>query len=107
MEGWHHFRGDPAPGGKRQLYGAGHDASPAWCEPPGRFISPAEAVTLGKALADAEAYRREGADGSCTDCESRPEGACPDHVDDLDQAYAYAALGSQLQEQQGENSDAG
>ena len=30
MEGWHHFHGDPGPGGVRTLYDAGHDAVIGW-----------------------------------------------------------------------------
>lgn len=96
LDGWQHFRGDPAPGGKRELYDAGHEASPAWREPPGRAISPADAVTIRQALVDAELARRDRAAAWCADCESRPEGACESHVDDLDQADAYAELGRQL-----------
>ena len=29
LTGWRHFRGDPAPGGQRELYEAGHPAAPA------------------------------------------------------------------------------
>ena len=47
---WRHFRGDPAPGGQRELYEAGHEAAPA---------CPAQARTAGQALADAIAYRLE------------------------------------------------
>jgi hypothetical protein len=97
MDGWHHFRGDPAPGGQRQLFDAGHQAAPAWCEPPGRAISPADASVLGQALADAEAYRRERAAGWCADCQEHPAGACEGHVDDLDQADAYRQLADALE----------
>jgi len=99
MEGWQHFKGDPAPGGQRQLFDPGHAAVPAWCEPPGRFVSPADVAIIGQALADAEAYRRDGAEAWCADCEARPEGACDDHVDDLDRADAYAELGRQLEQE--------
>ncbi len=37
--------------------------------------------------------------GRCADCQGRPAGACEGHLDDLDQAGAYAALGRQLQEE--------
>jgi hypothetical protein len=96
LEGWRHFRGDPAPGGKRQLYDAGHEAAPAWCEPPGRAVSPADAVTIRQALADAEAYRRERAGAYCYDCASSPMEACQDHLDDLDTADAYRDLAAEL-----------
>jgi hypothetical protein len=96
LEGWRHFRGDPLPGGKRQLYDAGHEAVPAWCELPGRAISPADAETIRQALAEAAAARRERAAAWCVHCEGHPAGACERHVDDLDQADVYAELGRQL-----------
>ena len=55
-----------------------------------------QVVVMADALADAEKYRRDRAAGWCADCESRPEGACPDHVDDLDQADAYRHLAVEL-----------
>ena len=54
-----HFKGDPAPGGQRQLVDPGHAAVAAWCKPPGRVISPAEPAAIRRALADAERYRRD------------------------------------------------
>jgi hypothetical protein len=99
MEGWHHFRGDPSPGGSRELYDAGHDAVVAWCGPPGRSVSPADAETIRQALGEAEAARRERAAAWCVHCEHHPAGACERHVDDLDQADAYAKLGRQLQQE--------
>ena len=99
LDGWRHFRGDPAPGGKRELYDGGHDAVVAWCEPPGRAISPAEAAVLGQALADAERYRRRRVEDWCADCAGAPAEACDGHLDDLDQADAYAELGRQLQQE--------
>jgi hypothetical protein len=87
LVGWRHFRGEGTAASPVELFDAGHDAVVAWCQPPGRSVSPADAVTLRQALADAEAYRRDRA------------AACEDHVDDLDQAEAYAGLGRQLQQQ--------
>jgi hypothetical protein len=98
MDGWRHYAGDPAPGGKRRLYHVGHEAEVAWCRPPGSSISPADAAVLGQALADAEAYRRGQADGWCADCAGSPAEACTDHLDALDQADAYAELARQLQD---------
>jgi hypothetical protein len=92
LDGWQHFRGDPAPGGQRQLFDAGHQASPAWCEPPGRAISPADAATIRRALADAESTRRDQTAAWCGDCQGHPAGACDQHVDDLDQANSYRDL---------------
>jgi hypothetical protein len=96
LDGWQHFRGDPAPGGKRKLFDAGHEPSPAWCQLPGRAISPADAVTIRQALADAERYRRDRAAVWCADCQDHPAGACEQHVDDLDEADAYQALAQAL-----------
>ena len=50
LEGWHHFRGDPAPGGQRELYDAGHETIPAWCVPPGRALAPADVNAIRAAL---------------------------------------------------------
>ena len=101
LEGWRHFRGDPLPGGQRELYDAGHEAVPAWCELPGRAISPADAETIRQALGEAEAARRERAAAWCVHCEGHPARACERHVDDLDQADAYAELARQLQHEDG------
>lgn len=64
LEGWHHFKGDPSPGGHRTLYDAGHDAVPAMVQPPGRVLSPAGMGVVRQALADASAWRacRTGGD---------------------------------------------
>lgn len=56
LDGWQHYRGDPAPGGQRTLYDAGHEADPAWCVPPGRSLAPAEVAVIRNALADTPAY---------------------------------------------------
>ena len=61
MDGWHHFRGDPAPGGQRELYDAGHEAVIGWMVPPGRAISPARMAMLAAALDDAATFRTERA----------------------------------------------
>jgi hypothetical protein len=57
-------------------------------------------VTIGQALDDAEAYRRRRVEDWCADCLGHPAGACETHLDDLDQADAYAGLGRQLQQQE-------
>ena len=61
-------------------------------------ITTAQAAVIRQALADAEAYRRKRACDWCRDCATVPAGACDSHLDDLDQADAYATLGKQLQE---------
>ena len=68
------------------------------------LAGPAPAVTLTAgqlatvldALADAEEYRRKEAAQWCADCESSPAEACGQHLDDLDAAQAYEALGAGL-----------
>lgn len=78
MDGWRHYRGDPAPGGSRLLYDAGHEAVPALCIPPGIALSPTGLDTVRQALADASAWRT-----------GRTEG---DRDADAAQATAYEAL---------------
>ena len=53
-------------------------------------------ATVLDALADAEEYRRKEAAQWCADCESSPAEACEQHLDDLDAASAYEALGAEL-----------
>lgn len=50
LDGWRHFRGDPAPGGQRELYDADHEAAPAWTIPAGRSLSPADMTVMRRAL---------------------------------------------------------
>jgi len=94
VDGWRHFRGDPAPGGDRTLYEADHEPVIGWTVPPGRGLSPAGAATLGQALGDAIAYRDPA--GDCTGCEAHPAGLCQDHAEDLDKADAYIELAGAL-----------
>ena len=96
LTGWRHFRGDPAPGGQRDLYEADHEAAPAWCTPPGRALSPAQARTLSQALADAISYRQERAASGCADCASGPAGARPGHLAGTGRALAYRQLAAAL-----------
>jgi hypothetical protein len=96
MTGWHHFRGDPAPGGRRVLYEAGHAAAVGWTVPPGRELSPADMTGIHGALDHAAAFLRDRAEQFCDDCSRHPAGACDAHVDDLDAADAYRALAVQL-----------
>ncbi len=100
-DGWHHFRGEGTPEHPTELFDAGHAPEVAWCTPPGRSVSPADAATIGRALDDAERYRRERVEAYCYECAQHPAGACEGHLDDLDQADAYAALGRQLQQEDG------
>jgi len=70
LDGWRHFRGDPAPGGRRELRDADHEAAPAWCVPPGRSLCPADLTVVRDALADAYAsqwHRDEPAAASRAD----------------------------------------
>jgi hypothetical protein len=100
-DSWHHSRGNGTVASPVVLYDPGHAPEVAWCPPPGRGISPADAAVLGQALADAEAYRRGQAGDWCADCAGSPAEACTDHLDALDQADAYAALGCQLGQEEG------
>ncbi len=96
LAGWRHFRGDPAPGGQRELYEAGHEAAPAFCPPPGRALCPAQARTTGQALTDAITSRQQRAGGGCADCASDPAGPCPDHRAGTRRALAYRQLAATL-----------
>jgi hypothetical protein len=80
LPGWRHFYGDPRPRRAAGPVRAGHEAVPAWCIPPGRALSPAQARTLGEALADAITYRLSRARGRFADCASDPAGAWPRHA---------------------------
>jgi hypothetical protein len=52
--------------------------------------------TMLGALDDAATYREQRAAAWCDRCESAPEGACPEHLDDLDAVDAYRDLARQL-----------
>ncbi len=94
LDGWRHFRGDPAPGGQRELYDPGHPAVPAWCVPPGQVLSLAQVRAIGQALDDAIACRLGR--GQCVGCGPGPAGACPDHAADTGRALAYRQLAAGL-----------
>ncbi len=96
MEGWHHFRGDPSPGGRRTLYDAGHEAVPGWCRPPGMALSPAGLRTLAQALEDAQAYRQDRGAVRCPDCGESDMGLCEDHGRDFGKLADYRELVRQL-----------
>jgi hypothetical protein len=96
LTGWRHFRGDPAPGGQRELYDPGHQTAPAWCVPPGRALSPAQARALHQALTDAITYRLDQAGGECADCASGPAGTCPGRVAGTGRALTYRQLAAAL-----------
>jgi hypothetical protein len=95
LHGWRHFRGDPAPGGQRELYDPGHQAAPGWCVPPGRALSPAQCRVVGQALADAVTYQRHYL-GGCVVCGHDPAGACLDHAAETGQGSAYRQLAAVL-----------
>jgi hypothetical protein len=59
-------------------------------------VTTTQAALIAKALADAETYRRPHAEDWCADCETAPQGACEDHLNDLDQADAYRDLAAEL-----------
>jgi hypothetical protein len=96
MTGWHHFRGDPAPGSQRVLYEAGHPAAIGWIAPPGGALSPGDVRDALGALDHAGQLMRERAAGGCEGCVTAPAGACDVCLDELDQTDAYAALAARL-----------
>jgi hypothetical protein len=59
----------------------------------GARLSPADALVLAQALADAVAHRNAG---PCADCAAEYGGLCYKHVADEERADAYAALGRAL-----------
>jgi hypothetical protein len=59
-------------------------------------LTHAQAGLALKALSDAENHRRLRADQRCTDCETAPQGACDDHLDDLDLADEFRRLAGEL-----------
>jgi hypothetical protein len=93
LDGWRHFRGDPAPGGQRELYDPGHRAAPAWCVPPGRALSPAQVRVLGQALAEAITYQLHYL-GGCVICGHDPAESGP--LAETGQARAYRQLAADL-----------
>ena len=75
LEGWHHFRGDPSPGGVRTLYDADHEAVIGWRQPAGAsrtesgtepgggaYLAPEDVRTVLSALSDASWYRANHSD---------------------------------------------
>jgi len=63
---------------------------------PAVTLTAGQLATVLDALADAGEYRRKEAAQWCADCESSPAEACGQHLDDLDAAQAYEALGAGL-----------
>jgi hypothetical protein len=98
IDGWRHFRGDPAPGGVRELYDAGHEPVIAWTAPPGRALSPGDVATVLDALAVAGEYRRYRGSLNCQACAAHPADLCEECGADLDAAEEYEALAGRLRE---------
>jgi len=59
-------------------------------------LAPADLIEVLGALEHAATLLRERAAAWCDDCTRHPAGACESHVEDLDQADAYAALAARL-----------
>jgi hypothetical protein len=59
-------------------------------------LTPRQAEVLGRALADALAYRKQRAGAYCAACEREYGGLCYDHVADEEAADDYAALIAEL-----------
>jgi hypothetical protein len=64
--------------------------------PPCIVFTAGQETVVARALADAEAYRRERVEAYCYDCQRHTAGACEDHLNDLDQADAYRDLAAEL-----------
>jgi len=96
LDGWQHFRGDPAPGGTRELYDAGHAVVPAFVAPPARSVSPAQHALLLAALDEAAAMSAKRGGADCSACGWSPAGVCGPHRAGLDRADAYRMLRGQL-----------
>jgi len=92
MDGWRHFRGDPEPGGQRELYDAGHEPVIGWTRPPGAALSPAGHRLLLAALADAASFRMEQAGAYCLDCATSDDDLCAEHAAEVGHADAYRVL---------------
>jgi hypothetical protein len=65
---------------------------------PGRKVTltRADGAVIMRALADAEGYRHLRASQWCAKCENAPEGACGEHLDDVDLAAVYRDLTDRL-----------
>jgi hypothetical protein len=59
-------------------------------------ITRGQARKVRRALADAEHYRRDSAPAWCPDCAASVDGACRDHLEDLDRAEAYREIATQI-----------
>jgi hypothetical protein len=59
-------------------------------------LSGPRVVIVRQALADAAAWRRARAAQWCPQCEIAPDGACPEHVEDLAAADAYDGVAREL-----------
>ena len=58
-------------------------------------LTAAQATVVANALADAEQYRHLGV-GWCIDCAASPDGACRDHLKDLQRAATYRGTAAEL-----------
>jgi hypothetical protein len=96
LDGWQHYRGEPAPGGKRTLYDACHAAVPTWCVPPGRLLAPACIADIRQALADAVAALRADCAGWCGACDATAGALCGPHDAALDRVARYRQLTGML-----------
>ena len=96
MDGWHHFRGDPAPGSVRELYEADHEPVIAWTVPPGRGLSPAQVATIRDGLADAADLLEHRAGQWCDACEQSPAEVCDEHGADIDAASRYRQVAREI-----------
>lgn len=94
LDGWRHFRGDPAPGGQRELYDAGHEPVIGWTRP--CVLAPGEAATVLAALDEAAEYKLDKAD-TCGECDAQPDGGlCQTCEWRMERVGEYRALAARL-----------
>lgn len=95
IDGWQHFRGDPAPGGHRELYEASHPAAVSWTRPV--LVTQPDGSTIRAALDEAAEELRDRAAG-CGDCEASPAELCTTCESRLERASGYDAVAGRLAE---------
>jgi hypothetical protein len=95
-DGWQHYRGEPAAGGRRTLHDAGHPAVPAWCVPPGRLLAPADVAAIRTALDEAVKALQADCTGFCAACEAAADSLCGEHDAALGRVTRYRELAGML-----------
>jgi len=84
--------------GRRREHRGRHEPLVITIRTPGQKLTlgRAEGAVIMRALADAEGYRHLRASQWCAKCESAPEGACGEHLNDVALAGVYRDLADRL-----------